>query len=210
MSAPFLKSRSVKRTVSSDGMPQAKKQCTRTLDDMYVDYTTCKDRAQVTVGMKRSLLENGTPSVKKQRAIITAFDEVGEIYKRSASIDDVFKMYYVLCVFSGLGQLELDWRKQVHNIIDIWDQGVSLIIHELLHSLIWQTCLEESLPIDTFDYEKACRLAETEWRIELMLAVVERIIKWNDDDIDPRATELAVWDVAKHKIIINRSVCTKC
>ena len=113
-------------------------------------------------------------------------------------------------MFSGLGQLELDWRKQVDNIIDIWDQGVSLIIHELLHSLIWQTCLEESLPIDTFDYEKACRLAETEWRIELMLAVVERIIKWNDDDIDPRATELAVWDVAKHKIIINRSVCTKC
>ena len=161
--------------------------------------------------LKRSLsYDDNIPIAKKQRVIITAFDEVGEIYKRSASMDDVFKMYYVLCVFSRLEQVEPDWRKQVDNIVNIWDQGVSLIIHELLHSLMWQTCLEESLPIETFDYEQACRLAETEWRIELMLAVVERIIKHYDDDVPIDATELAVWDVVKQEIIIDRSVCKKC
>ena len=75
---------------------------------------------------------------------------------------------------------------------------------------MWQTCLEESLPIETFDYEQACRLAETEWRIELMLAVVERIIKHYDDDVPIDATELAVWDVAKQEIVIDRSVRQNC
>ena len=113
-------------------------------------------------------------------------------------------------MFSTLTQIEQDWRKQVNNIINIWDQGVNLIIHELLHSLFWIECEELSLPAESYDFERAYRLAETEWRIELMLAVVQMIIKWYDDDVPQEATELAVWDVAKQEIIIDRSVCRKC
>ena len=68
-------------------------------------------------------------------------------------------------------------------------------------------CQELSLPVETFDYDRAYRLAATEWRIELMLAVVEKIIKWYDDDVPLEATELAVWDVAKQEIVVDRTVC---
>ena len=64
--------------------------------------------------------------------------------------------------------------------------------------------------VETFDYERAYRLAATEWRIELMLAVVEKTIKHYDDDVSLDATELAVWDVAKQIIVIDRTVCKKC
>ena len=71
-------------------------------------------------------------------------------------------------------------------------------------------CRELRLPVETFDFERAYNLAATDWRMELMLAVVEQIIKWFDDDVSLHATELAVWDVAKQEIIIDRSVCKKC
>ena len=40
-----------------------------------------------------------------------------------------------------------------------------------------------------------------------MLAVVERIIKRYDDDVPLEATKLAVWDVAKQEIVVDRTVC---
>ena len=203
------KSVSLKRTASCDYMPQAKKQCTGVLDDMRVDYTVCKDRD--TAGTKRhSSADDNVPSAKKQRAVIKAFNEKDEFLKCPSSMENIFKFDYMLSVFSVLGQVEPDWRKQVNNIINIWDQGVQLINRELLQCLFVNECRELRLPVETFDFERAYNLAATEWRIELMLAVVEQIIKWFDDDVSLHATELAVWDVAKQEIIIDRSVCKRC
>ena len=193
---------SVKRAASCDAdTPCVKKQCTAARSLEYAGMRHLK---------RSSSHDDSTPFLKRQRAVITAFDQMAEIYKRSDSMDNIFKINYVHCVFSTLTQIEQDWRKQVNNIINIWDQGVNLIIHELLHSLFWIECEELSLPAESYDFERAYRLAETEWRIELMLAVVQMIIKWYDDDVPQEATELAVWDVAKQEIIIDRSVCRKC
>ena len=159
--------------------------------------------------LKRSLSYD-TPHTKKQRRVIKAFDEMGQIGKRPALMDDIFKEDYLLSVFSVLSEVEPDWRKQVNNMADIWDEGVRLIDHKLLHSLFESECQELSLPFETFDYERAYKLAATEWRIKLMLAVVEKIIKWYDDDVSLEATELAVWDVFKQQIVVDRSLCKKC
>ena len=203
------KSVSLKRTASCDHKPQAKKQCTGVLDDMRVDYTVCKDRD--TAGMKRpSSADDNVPSAKKQRVVVKAFNEKDEFLKHPSSMENIFKFDYMLSVFSVLGQVEPDWRKQVNNIINIWDHGVQLINRELLQCLFVNECRELRLPVETFDFERAYNLAATEWRIELMLAVVEQIIKWFDDDVSLHATELAVWDIAKQEIIIDRSVCKKC
>ena len=150
------------------------------------------------------------PHTKKQRRVIKAFDEMGQIGKRPAVMDDIFKVDYLLSVFSVLGEVEPDWRIQVNTMAEIWDEGVKLIDHKLLRKLFESECQELSLPVETFDYERAYRLAATEWRIELMLAVVERILKHYDDDVPLEAIELAVWDVAKQEIIIDRTVCKTC
>ena len=192
---------SVKRTTSCDvDTPNAKKQCTAAIS---LDCTDIRH-------LKRSLsLDDGVPGVKRQRAIVTAFDQMVEIYKRSDSMDNIFKINYIHCVFSTLTQIERDWRNQVNNIVNIWERGVNLIIHELLLSLFWIECEELSLPAESYDFERAYRLAETEWRIELMLAVVQMIIKWYDDDVHQEATGFVVWDVAKQEIVVDRTVCNK-
>ena len=161
--------------------------------------------------LKKSLsYDVDTPETKKQRKLIKAFDEMGQIGKRPALMDDVFKVDCLLFVFSVLSHVEPDWGKQVNTMAEIWDEGVKLIDHKLLRKLFESECQELSLPVETFDYERAYRLAATEWRIELMLAVVEKTIKHYDDDVSLDATELAVWDVAKQIIVIDRTVCKKC
>ena len=180
---------------------------------MVVDCTICKhfDKVQDTASVKRSSsCDDHMPQAKRKRTVIKAYDEMGQSGKRHRSMDDLFKVDYLLSVFSVLSQVEPDWRKQVNNMADIWDEGVRLIDHKLLHSLFESECQELSLPFETFDYERAYKLAATEWRIELMLAVVEKIIKWFDDDVSLEATELAVWDVFKQQIVVDRSVCKKC
>ena len=159
--------------------------------------------------LKRSLSYD-TPHTKKQRRVIKAFDEMGQIGKRPALMDDIFKEDYLLSVFSVLPDVEPDWQKQVNTMAEIWDEGVKLIDHKLLLKVFRDECQELSLPVETFDYDRAYRLAATEWRIELMLAVVEKIIKWYDDDVPLDATELAVWDVVKQEIVVDRTVCKKC
>ena len=161
--------------------------------------------------LKRSLsYDADKPHTKKQRRVIKAFDEMGQIGKRPALMDDIFKEDYLLSVFSVLPDVEPDWQKQVNTMAEIWDEGVKLIDHKLLLKVFRDECQELSLPVETFDYDRAYRLAATEWRIELMLAVVEKIIKWYDDDVPLEATELAVWDVAKQEIVVDRTVCKKC
>ena len=161
--------------------------------------------------LKRSLSnDDDMPQTKKQRKVIKAFDDMGLRGNRTRSMDDVFKEDYLLSVFSVLPDVEPDWRKEVNTMAEIWDEGVKLIDHKLLRKLFESECLELSLPVETFDYERAYRLAATEWRIELMLAVVEKTIKHYDDDVSLDATELAVWDVAKQIIVIDRTVCKKC
>ena len=150
------------------------------------------------------------PHAKKHRTVIKAFDDMGLRGNRTRSMDDVFKEDYLLSVFSVLPDVEPDWQKQVNTMTEIWDEGVKLIDHKLLLKVFRDECRELSLPVETFDYERAYRLAATDWRIELMLAVVEKIIKWYDDDVSLEATELAVWDVVKQQIDVDRSVCKKC
>ena len=150
------------------------------------------------------------PPAKKQRKVIKAFDDMSLRGNRARSMDDVFKEDYLLSVFSVLPDVEPDWQKQVNTMAEIWDEGVKLIDHKLLLKVFRDECRELSLPVETFDYERAYRLAATDWRIELMLAVVEKIIKWYDDDVSLEATELAVWDVFKQQIVVDRTVCKKC
>ena len=180
---------------------------------MVVNYTICKhfDHFQEVPDLKRSLsCDDHMPQAKRKRTVIKAYDEMGQSGKRHRAMDDIFKVDYLSSVFSVLGEVEPDWRKQVNTMNKIWDEGVKLIDHKLLHSLFESECEELSLPFKAYDYERAYKLAATEWRIELMLAVVEKIIKWYDDDVALEVTELAVWDVFKQQIDVDRSVCKKC
>ena len=56
------------------------------------------------------------PPAKKQRKVIKAFDEMGQIGKRPALMDDIFKVDYLLSVFSVLPNVEPDWKKQVNTL----------------------------------------------------------------------------------------------
>ena len=192
---------------SMDSMPSAAGLRRMSENSLQAHATRSSDQPD----LKRSLsCDCDMPHAKKPRTVIKAFDDMGLRGNRTRSMDDIFKEDYLLSVFSVLPNVEPDWQKQVNTMTEIWDEGVKLIDHKLLLKVFRDECRELSLPVETFDYERAYRLAATDWRIELMLAVVEKIIKWYDDDVSLEATELAVWDVVKQQIDVDRSVCKKC
>ena len=146
----------------------------------------------------------------KQPTIIKAYDYRGQIGKRPKLIDDVFKLLYVDAAFSALTKVQPDWQKSVNTMANIWDQVVKRISRRWIHKVFQEECRELSLPADTYDYERAYQMAATEWRIELMLAVVEMTIKFFNDHVPLEATGFAVWDVTKQQIVIDRTVCKTC
>ena len=167
------------------------------------------------MALKRSLsFDNSWNHTKFQRTntpvIIKAFDEVGQLGKTTRSMDDIFKVDYLLSVFAVLGQVEPQWEKQINNMAEIWDEGVKHIDHDALRSLFRNECDDMSLPWETYDLEQAYISAKHEWRIELMLAVVEKIIKWYIDDVPMEATGFAVWNATKQEIVIDRAIYKKC
>ena len=57
----------------------------------------------------------------------------------------------------------------------------------------------------TYDFKEAFWNANTKWRIELMRRVVNRIIKWYDDNV-PLSSNVATWNEHKGGFDIDTSI----
>ena len=160
---------------------------------------------------KRSLShDDNVPDAKKQRTVIKAFDVMRYNGIRPRPLYYVFKVLYVDAVISAIHEVQPDYVKSINTMPQIWDQVIEHIDRSFIHKVFHRECRELSQPAETYDFEQAYKLAETEWRIELMLAAVEIIIKSFDDSVPLEAVDVVVWDVAKQVIVIDRSVCRNC
>ena len=144
-------------------------------------------------------------SSTKKPMVIKAYRWTGGYINRT--MDDVFKNMYYTCVFAVTADFNSDWRQQVKNMNQYWDEAVKRMDHDGLMSLFTSECEELLLPAETYDIKKAYEKAANEWRIELMLGVIENIIHLYEDEIPWDATNLVYWDCELQEIIINRSIC---
>ena len=146
----------------------------------------------------------------KQPTVIKPFDVISYVGIRPRPLDYVFKRLYVDAAISATHEVQPDYEKTITTMPEIWDQVIERLDRRFIHKVFHEECRELSQPAEPYDFEQAYKLAATEWRIELMLAVVEMIVKWFDHSIPLEADDVVVWDVAKQEIVVNRTVCDKC
>ena len=148
------------------------------------------------------------PTVVKPTSVIKAFDYWGQMNKRPRQMDDIFKALYVDSMFSIIGVIP-NQQKQVSTLAEIWTHAPKSVNRTTIRRQFYEMCGELSLPAESYNFEQAYKQTTAEWSIELMLAVLEMIIKWDDHDVPYDATNIAVWDVVKQTIVVDKSWCKK-
>ena len=96
------------------------------------------------------------------------------------AMDAVFKDNYKIFAFAKLTPVP-DWKLQVQHIRQLWNAVGKLIDRDEFYSLFSSECAKLALPYENYDMETAFEKANKEWAMELMVLVVDRILKWSDD-----------------------------
>ena len=122
------------------------------------------------------------------------------------NMDDVFKFWYEVYVFSRSLLVEPDWKVQIQRLYEIWEEIGQLITLDCFRDNFINHCAELDLPGETYDLKEGYKMANNEWREELMITVSDRIIKHYDDDVSLSATVVS-WDSVKNCIFVDKSIC---
>ena len=97
-------------------------------------------------------------------------------------MDDVFKFWYEVYVFSRSLLVEPGWKVQIQRLHEIWEEMGQLITLDCFRDNFINHCAELDLPGETYDLKEGIKMANNEWREELMITVANRIIKHYDDE----------------------------
>ena len=120
------------------------------------------------------------------------------------AMDAVFKDNYKVFAFAKLSNLEPEWELQVQYIRQLWNTVGNLIDRNEFYSMFSFECAELALPYENYHMETAFENANKEWAMELMVQVVDRILKWYEDDIPLNAT---IVTQENETILIDLSAC---
>ena len=120
-------------------------------------------------------------------------------------MDEAFKFTYVACAFSALPRLLHGWRNQIKFLDSVWDRLEQMFDKHTFMSLLTSQCRELSLPLDTYDIDAAFKRATTTWRIDYMLAVAEKVVVFQVEDIHYSATDIVEWNEKDRKFLIKVS-----
>ena len=99
------------------------------------------------------------------------------------TMDDIFKFWYEVYVFSRSLLVERDWKVQIQRLHEIWEEIGQLITLDCFRDNCINHCAELDLPGETYDLKEGFKMANNDWREELMITVADRIMKHYDDDV---------------------------
>ena len=94
-------------------------------------------------------------------------------------MDEQFKVLYEIHMFQHICELEPEWKKQVINLHEFWEDTGKLIGKEQFTRHFNESC-DELLCYEVYDLEEAFTKTTKEWKEELMIKVAERIIAFHD------------------------------
>ena len=121
-------------------------------------------------------------------------------------MDDIFKFWYEVYIFSRIHRIEPDWKVQIQRLHEIWEEVGRCITLDCFRFSFFKHCTELNLPGETYDFKQGFEKANNEWCEELMIIVADRIIKHYDDDVSLSATVVS-WDSVKNCIFVDKSIC---
>ena len=121
-------------------------------------------------------------------------------------MDDVFQRNYTIYMFSRIVMLEPEWKEQIKRLPEIWRECGKFITKDTFIYSFLKHCEAYDLPGKTYDFEKAFKKVNTEWCVELMLSLADRIIKHYDDNA-PILIKVVAWDINKKCIVVNHTLC---
>ena len=99
------------------------------------------------------------------------------------AMDYVFRDNYINYIFCLLRKIEPKWRYQIINLHDLWDDMEDLMDKDKFSIDFVKKCTDVNLPAENFQLDDAFEKVNRKWKSELMLHVVDQIIKYYDDDI---------------------------
>ena len=129
-----------------------------------------------------------------------------DVLLQAKDMEQVFKFWYEAYIFSLLPKFGLSWKQEIKQINELWEAAGALIDKFELCSSFHNECRELHINSEGFNFDLAFRKADTTWRSEIMTSVVNRIIKFWDDDV-PLNSEPARW--TGNEIVIDNTVCKK-
>ena len=94
-------------------------------------------------------------------------------------MDEQFKILYEIFMFQQICEIEPEWKKQVINLHELWEDTGKMIDKDQFTQHFNDTC-DTLLCYEVYDLEEAFAKANREWREELMIKVAERIIAFHD------------------------------
>ena len=124
--------------------------------------------------------------------------------RQTKAMDALFKDNYKVFAFAKLSNLEPEWELQVQHIRQLWNAVGNLIDRNEFYSIFSFECAELTLPYENYHMETAFENANKQWAMELMVQVVDRILKWYDDDI-PLDAKIVTQE--NETILIDVSAC---
>lgn len=104
-------------------------------------------------------------------------------------MDDAFKFKIIFNGFTKSIFYSCDWTRQVVNINRYWDEMLDSFDRDEFKEYIQSECTQT----EPYNLELAFINAATEWRIELMTSVANKIAQFNTDNI-PDGTQLVRWN----------------
>ena len=97
-------------------------------------------------------------------------------------MDNVFRDTYVNNAFCLLRKIEPQWRYQIINLHELWDDMEELMDKAKFSIEFVKKCTDVNLSAENYQLGDAFQKVNTEWKSGLMLLVVNQIIKYYDDD----------------------------
>ena len=105
-------------------------------------------------------------------------------------MDNEFKFWYSTWMYSLLHQKEPDWKRQVVNLHELWEDTGKLIVKDEFFMNFTKSCTELNLEAELYDMESGFEKANTVWKEELMLEMADHIIKTYDDSVSLDTTDV--------------------
>ena len=98
--------------------------------------------------------------------------------------EETLKSTLVHISFNKSAKYRANWFRQVKEIDCYWDQMITDIQEEdLMESFFW-SCRKKKLESDHLNFKIQMKKVTTEWRIELMTRVANKIYQFFHDEVD--------------------------